>query len=182
MKKKLFVVVLVFVTMFTLRSFAQDSSRVDVFGGYSLVRGGGLTFNGWGVDGSYNINNWIGIAGSFGGHYNNQSIAGFSAKSNLYTYMFGPRIYTSSGKVKPFGQFLMGGAHSNVSTDVPGFGSISAGAGGFAMALGGGLDYRVSDGFSIRPGELDYLMTRFSGQSSNNLQYSAGIVFHFGSR
>jgi len=50
------------------------------------------------------------------------------------------------------------------------------------MTLGGGLDYKLSDRFAIRPVKVDYLMTRFSetgtsNQTQNNLRVSTGIVF-----
>jgi hypothetical protein len=52
------------------------------------------------------------------------------------------------------------------------------------MAIGGGVDYRVSQGFSIRPLQVDYLLTRFNElgtgtQNQNNLRVSTGAVFHF---
>jgi hypothetical protein len=51
--------------------------------------------------------------------------------------------------------------------------------------VGGGIDYRLSSRFSIRPAKLDYLLTRFNElnnnnrQSQNNLRVSTGIVFRF---
>jgi opacity protein-like surface antigen len=55
----------------------------------------------------------------------------------------------------------------------------------FAMTVGGGLDYRLSSRFSIRPAQVEYLLTRFNeftdsrAQSQNNLRVSTGIVFRF---
>jgi hypothetical protein len=45
------------------------------------------------------------------------------------------------------------------------------------MAIGGGVDYRVSHRFSIRPLQVDYLLTRFNElgtgtQNQNNLRVS----------
>jgi hypothetical protein len=53
------------------------------------------------------------------------------------------------------------------------------------MTVGGGVDYRVSSRFSIRPLKVDYLLTRFNEftttntQTQNNLRVSTGIVFRF---
>jgi hypothetical protein len=52
------------------------------------------------------------------------------------------------------------------------------------MTVGGGIDYRLSDHFSLRPAKIDYLLTRFSElntgtQSQNNLRVSTGVVFRF---
>ena len=57
----------------------------------------------------------------------------------------------------------------------------------FGMALGGGVDYRLTNRFSIRPLQVDYLLTRFregtsataGRESQNNLRASAGVVIHF---
>jgi hypothetical protein len=52
------------------------------------------------------------------------------------------------------------------------------------MSLGGGVDYRLTNRFAIRPVKVDYLMSRFSetesgGNTQNNLRVSTGIVFRF---
>ena len=54
----------------------------------------------------------------------------------------------------------------------------------FAMAIGGGVDFKVSHRFSIRPLQVDYLMTRFTelglgAQNQYNLRVSSGVVFRF---
>jgi hypothetical protein len=52
------------------------------------------------------------------------------------------------------------------------------------MKIGGGVDYRINHRLSLRPLQVDYLMTRFpegtaSTQTQNNLRASTGIVMHF---
>jgi hypothetical protein len=52
------------------------------------------------------------------------------------------------------------------------------------MAIGVGVDYRLNNRFSLRPLQVDYLLTRFpegtgSNQTQNNLRASTGIVVHF---
>jgi hypothetical protein len=52
------------------------------------------------------------------------------------------------------------------------------------MALGGGVDVRISKHLGLRLGEFDYVGTRFSNyweaHNQNNFRYSAGFVFTFG--
>jgi hypothetical protein len=63
-----------------------------------------------------------------------------------------------------------------------GFGRLGANGVGadteFATAVGGGLDYRI-----IRPiawrFQGDYVQTRFSGSTQNNIRLSTGIVVRF---
>jgi hypothetical protein len=57
---------------------------------------------------------------------------------------------------------------------------------GFAAAFGGGMDIRVKDHILLKPFQLEYLMTQVGNPWSaagtqNNLRYSAGVVFTFGS-
>jgi outer membrane immunogenic protein len=84
--------------------------------------------------------------------------------------------------LQPFGQVLLGLAHSS-GTLVQGSNPGAANAGAaFAANLGGGLDLRVTPRFSVRLVEADYLLTTFDNGSNNhqnNLRISAGVVIHF---
>jgi hypothetical protein len=84
--------------------------------------------------------------------------------------------------LQPFGQVLLGIAHSS-GTLVQGSNPGAANAGAaFAANLGGGLDLRVTPRFSVRLVEADYLLTTFDNGSNNhqnNLRISAGVVIHF---
>jgi opacity protein-like surface antigen len=58
---------------------------------------------------------------------------------------------------------------------------------GFAMTAGGGLDIKINKNVSFRPIQLEYFYTRLrhfpfgNDNSQNNLRYSAGVNFTFGS-
>ncbi len=54
----------------------------------------------------------------------------------------------------------------------------------FAMTVGGGVDYRVSNRLSVRVAQVDYLLTRFNElgigtQTQNNLRVSTSVTFRF---
>ena len=125
------------------------------------------------------MTNWLGTVADFGG-YHNGNILGTHIDGTLSTYLFGPRVsYHHAGRMTPFGEVLFGTAHT--SANLLGAG-ISSNA--FAMSVGGGVDYKLSSHFAIRPVKVDYLMTRFSEfangtQTQNNLRVSTGIVFRF---
>src|SRR5262249_53118087 len=95
----------------------------------------------------------------------------------VYSYLFGPRATFSRGRVEPFAQVLIGGAHA--SSTLFGVSQDS-----FAMTLGGGLDLKATNLIAIRVAQVEYFPTFFSipftngGQS--NLRVSAGIVFRLG--
>jgi hypothetical protein len=95
--------------------------------------------------------------------------------------------------VTPYINALFGGAYLTASTAVSATPTSSSGTArqylsqnAFAMAVGGGLDIRVSKYVSLRPAGLDYFLTRLQNPSSlqdnnqNHFRYSAGINFTFG--
>jgi peptidoglycan-associated lipoprotein len=84
--------------------------------------------------------------------------------------------------LQPFGQALIGLAHSS-GTLVQGSNSAASNAGAaFAANLGGGLDVHATRRFSVRLVEADYLLTTFDNgvdNHQNNLRISAGVVVRF---
>jgi opacity protein-like surface antigen len=50
----------------------------------------------------------------------------------------------------------------------------------FGMALGGGLDVKLSEHVAIRAIQLDYLRTGFFNETQNKGRLSVGVVFRFG--
>lgn len=102
----------------------------------------------------------------------------------LSTYTAGlrytvPRMHT---RLRPFGEVLVGVAHSSGSL-VDGSSSTTGNSGAaFASLIGGGVDLRATHRFSIRLVEADYLVTTFDNGSNNhqnNLRISTGIVLRF---
>jgi peptidoglycan-associated lipoprotein len=105
----------------------------------------------------------------------------------LSTYTAGARYLPKLGHspLQPFGQALIGLAHSSGKL-VQGANPAAANAGAaFAANLGGGLDLRASRRFAVRLIEADYLLTTFDNGTNNhqnNLRVSAGMVVHFGEK
>lgn len=124
-----------------------------------------------------NLNSWIGIVADVGaGSIDDSGLSG-----NVFTYMFGPRIsYRHHDRFTPFGQVLVGGARLRVN--VPSAGSSNTTLNAWAIALGGGLDVKLSEHFAIRAVQAEYLMTRFNSDRQNNARVSAGLVLRFGKR
>lgn len=197
-----------------LVAVAQDYPKFEVAVDYSYVRfspshnyiKNSYSLNGAGGSFDFNFTKYLGIKMDLQGYGSNTQTfsapagsavcpSGCSAnvQANLFTYMFGPQVGLRSGKFRPFGHLLFGGAHSNVygnlQTAIATFGTAPSNN-AFAMAFGGGIDIPVnkSGTIAIRPGEVDYLYTRFNTSSRNptgqsaqsNFRYSGGIVFNFG--
>jgi opacity protein-like surface antigen len=185
MKLKIVVCLLGVLSLFGVAAHAQDVPKIDVFAGYSYLQANpgvngvdSFHLNGGSASVAYNVKDWLSGVADFGG-YTNGNILG-TGSGTLSTYMFGPRVtYRHFGRITPFGQVLFGVAHAG-SNAFDTTGSQNA----FAMAVGGGVDYRLLQHLALRPFQVDYLMTRFGvgttgTQTQNNLRVSTGVVFRF---
>ncbi len=105
----------------------------------------------------------------------------------LSTYTAGARYLPSIGHsaLHPFGQVLIGLAHSTgtlVQGANPGAANAAA---AFATNIGGGLDLRAGPQFAIRLVEANYLLTTVDNGSNNHqnsFRIGAGVVFRLGNR
>jgi outer membrane immunogenic protein len=187
MKLKFVVCLLAFASLFSVAASAQDVPKIDLFAGYSYVRANpgtsgvdGFNLHGGSASVAYNVKPWLSGVADFGG-YHSSDILGSGVDGTLSTYLFGPRVsYRHNSHFTPFGQVLFGVAHIGGSNGL----AFSTSNNSFAMALGGGVDVSVSHHFSLRPVQLDYLLTHFNefgngAQNQNNLRVSTGVVFHF---
>lgn len=110
MKSRLLLVF--FVVALSLSSIAQQSERVELFGGYSRVSypighlySGPFSysgFNGWEASATAKVAPHIGLEANFGGG----STSTYS--TSLKTYMGGPRFSAEFGKIGVFGHVLFG--------------------------------------------------------------------------
>ena len=176
-------------------------------------------FSANGAQGSlqYNFNHIIGIVGELGGVTNSALTVGSSPTlhpdQTAFTYLFGPRVFLNkAGVVSPFVEYLVGGFHNSRSffipnsllptpvpvprgvTTTPGVNStkFASTQNAAAMAVGGGLDIRLSHLIGFRPIEVDYLPTHFSpfniaglgnrneAKWQQNFRYSAGLILRMG--
>ncbi len=209
MQWKVVVSLLGFAALCGVTTNAQEAApKFDVFAGYSYVRGvpsagsliGSVSLNGGDASAAYHFNNWLSGVADFGA-YHTGSIRGSVVDGTLSTYLFGPRAsYHHFRRITPFGEVLFGVGHAGTAvfnlagTNSGQNGVASSNAGivfstassqnAFAMTVGGGVDYRVSNRLSIRAAQVDYLLTRFNElgigtQTQNNLRVSTGVVFRF---
>jgi opacity protein-like surface antigen len=214
-------------------AFAQDETqKVQVFGGYSLLRAdhGGLTgalldvdldqpsnpfalptyfFNGWSAEAQYNADRWLGIAADFGGRSGtpitasrDRTLAGLP-KETAYSFLAGPVLsYRTKSRFTPYAHGLFGWDRTSLGASII-TGSVTSPVpvnatsyNDFAMALGGGVDYRFTRHLSVRLGQLDWYHTSVNlnkfytnalggtlleGLSTRqaNLRFSVGAVVRF---
>lgn len=174
-----------FALTFALAGFAQQPApqaipNVEVFGGYSWMHtsaaGSSTAVNANGIAGSVdaNMNRWLGVVGQFGGYFGSPS--GVSTKTQ--TYLFGPTFALRNGSnVTPFVHALFGRVHESAS-----YRGVSSAESAFGYGMGGGVDWVLSNSLAVRLGQIDYIRASFSGTPQNNIRFSTGVVFHFGSR
>ena len=122
---------------------------------------------------------WFGLVADIDGHYGSRTYgvcgltcSGVSLNVHSDNFLFGPRVSVSVSRFRPFAEFLVGASH--VSRGSPASDSYTS----FANAVGGGLDYRVWGPLSVR-GQLDWIETRFYGDTQNGVRFNTGISLHF---
>jgi opacity protein-like surface antigen len=170
--------------------------------------------NGGGGQFVVNFGKWIGAVADIGAVHNG-NIGGNQLDTTLTSFMFGPRVpFRFWERVTPYAQMLFGGMYASTSTRVdipweqiehpsnpiaippqlaPRTGravSLRAAAQqtAFAMALGGGVDIKITKYMSLRPIGLDWQMSRLQNLRSlednnqHHIRYTAGLNFTFGAQ
>ena len=150
----------------------QDTPQVEVTGAYQYVRlAGFINRNMQGFNGQLaaNFNDWLGLVGEVTGTYQHSGV--FDA--NVYTFMAGPRVtYRKEERATPFAHVLFGVTHiSNGGSDTV-----------FSTAVGGGMDFKVTERFAIRAGQLDWYLTKFANDTQSNFRFSAGVTIRIGKK
>ena len=185
-------------------AIAQEDHKFEVTGDYSYFRfNPGLSryfnshsLNGGGGDVTYFLTSMIGAKADLQGYgsYTECTKPGAPivgcASGNLFTYLFGPEVKFRMGKLQPFGEVLVGGAHSNLYANacskISGLcGSKSPSNNAFAFEVGGGVDFTVTEKIAIRIVDADYVLTRFGNNftggnnSQSNFRFQTGVQIRF---
>jgi hypothetical protein len=171
--------------------FAQglDDRRVGLFVGYTYID----------AENPNNLNSRLGFDGGQIGLYVAQTpwlrwTGDFAAGANagilgptIYYGLAGPEFTKRTGRATFFAHALFGYGEEDG-------GLIAFKRSGFGMAFGGGVDAKLNSRFSLRAIQVDYLPSRFGGQTEalfgtagpfitswqNNLRVSTSIVVKFG--
>ncbi len=208
------------IILMSLTSAFAQGKRAEVFVGYSNLQADRSfddlgNFNAFsesfkrngihGVEGSITRFpvSWLGITGDFSYHRkeNSTSITGGSSqyKREAFYFMAGPTLkIRNPSRVEPFVRGLIGGAHLRENytlTTTSATGNtqfvISPSTTKLALGLGGGLDVRLGDKFSLRLIQVDYTpiftgdrifnvnnnTIRLDKSRSDNVRISVGVVF-----
>jgi opacity protein-like surface antigen len=167
----------------------------------------GQNFQGWNAEGQYNFDRWVGVVADFGGR-SGKPITGTSAVKisglpdlTAYSYLFGPVVsYCNKSRMTPFVHALFGYDRDTLGagtlTGLPTPVSIAKTTyTDFAVALGGGLDYKIVSHVALR-GQIDWYhtslnLTNFYNSAlgpnllqglatrERNVRFAAGVVISF---
>lgn len=171
----------------------RAQSKVQLFGGFSYVRGDVTSSQsqgipgvpvatttqhpnlpGWEFSAAYKLVPFLSAKVDFGEDYG--KLNGGSVR--LKTVTFGPQL-SFPGPVSPFVHAEFGFAHQAVA-GYTGTVLVSPGTDtSFATVLGGGLDVPSVPFFAIRLIQLDYLRTSLYGRTQHEPRASIGIVLRF---
>jgi hypothetical protein len=148
--------------------FAQDTPVVDVGVGYSFLRineGEGLNMPaGWLASIAGRTTNWLSVVGEIAGNYKSESGETFS----VHTFQGGIRVLARQNpNVRPYGQFLLGGANAS-----GGGGSDTE----FSIEPGGGVDFPFGGQTAARVG-IGFPMVVVEGDTLNTFRFHVGFVF-----
>lgn len=153
---------------------------VRVFGGYSYLNvdtndlSSRQSMNGWESSVSFNANKWVAGEVGIAGYYRN-NVLGSGIDARNYSFLAGPRFNAGPA----FFHTLFGLDHLIGSV----FG-LSASQNSFAIAIGGGLDAKLSGHWGVRS-SVDFVITHHNlfggpGVAQNNFRFGGGIVYRFG--
>ncbi|HYM75457.1 MAG TPA: hypothetical protein VE377_05710 [Candidatus Dormibacteraeota bacterium] len=169
----------------------QSSGRVDVFGGFSFVYPD-MSFSdstgmiGWNASATFPVKPSVGIVADFAGYYPGSGCSVCGPHSKVYTFLGGPQVSVTRGRLKPFARFLLGDTYDTSSIGgLPGF-KVFTSSNAFTFGAGGGVDVGITPRLAFR-GQVDWLHNLFKTQDNqltheekhNVARISTGIVFRF---
>ena len=178
------------------QAFAQEAPPVEVFGGYSYFRpDGGGSLHGWNASVAVSLSRNLAVVGDFSGHYGSQSLRAdifddddfpgdvsirADSHANVHTVLSGLRYsYRGNEKLTPFAHALFGASRLAADATIRS-GPLAVDSSfadiGFAMAVGGGLDVKLSESVGLRLIQADYLVSNVGRNSQSNVRLSFGIT------
>lgn len=197
-----------FIACYAPFTYAQDDERkIEFFGGYSylttdldepdapLDRFDNL--DGFNVAVTRYLTKRFGITGDFSAHFRNntEDIAGGTIRfrSRSFNYLGGPQVkFTNRTRVTPFVHALAGVANNRFAYRATATGAttpvvdVSISVTDFSLALGGGLDVRLSKRVALRAFQVEYNpvflrdrpeLNTNGGRRLDNVRFSIGVVF-----
>jgi hypothetical protein len=145
---------------------------VNLFGGYSYTHAGEAGLHGWSLVGCHPVRGALSFVVDVSGH--SGSFAG--ADLGQLAFMGGVRwSLRPVGRLRPFAEGLLGAVRTSVGVETAG-GPVRDADVDWGLALGGGLDYRLSGRWSAR-GLVQLRFLRGEGATDKDPRFSVGAVY-----
>ena len=154
--------------------------------GHSLQK---TTEGGWNVGLTDYFHGKLGATADFRGYYGTtftyvNQYQVFAPSISQYTFMAGPTYRFFEGQHWGWNAYVLAGmGHGNFGTGTGGLPPELIGLYKDQNALnitpGASVDYNLGPGLAIRLSS-SYLMSRYGGDTQNNLGFNAGVVYRFG--
>jgi opacity protein-like surface antigen len=157
---------------------------------------------GWNSSMTFFFTDRFGLTGDVSGNWRRENQTYFNepyrAQMEIYNFLAGPQVrFVNNTRWTPYVRAMAGVAYSRNrfgarSATAP-FQNFEDSSVDFALGLGGGIDYRISDRVSYRILQGDYnpifrrdrtrttssgTTLEISGKTENNFRFSTGIVLH----
>ena len=208
---KLLLSVLLIICCVSLAPAQSDrSSRAEFFAGYSVLRtkykaehtdpfepvivffDGKQTLNGFNISATGYLTKGFGITGDFSGHFETKKLAdplggNIETKIRVFNILGGPQYkFRNHTRLSPYVRALAGVARTSAKLIVPSLNvTETRSSTDLALAIGGGLDVRISDRIDLRVFQAEYnpiFLSRgnelgFGGTRADNIRFSFGVVF-----
>ena len=195
----------------------RDRTNIEIYGGYSFLLFDSFRavdpvindilrtrvhFHGADLSATFNFSRYVGGQFDFSIYKRKEDFIlgglGAEAEAGIQNYLFGVQFKDNAEDgptLRPFGHVLVGVSRQRLELDslqfVPVFGDdeFAFRRNSFAMAMGGGVDVRLTDNVSLRPIKFDYLPVFvnefanqgviFDGHTQHNFRAGAGVVLRF---
>jgi opacity protein-like surface antigen len=103
-----------------------------------------------------------------------------NARARQYSFLGGPQFSAPHKHFTPFMQGLFGAVHQSTSqTNNNYFIIFPHSDWSFGVAVGGGIDAKITPNFSFRLIQADDMITHLGNRTQNQPRLSAGILFRF---
>ena len=154
---------------------ATEAPKIQFFGGYTRMQFDSKVFG---------FNDTTGLnGGTIGGAFNVAPYFGVKTQISVETgpnirsrdWLIGPQGMYSKWGILFFGHVLFGKAETRIH--VP---NVVEEDHAGAVQFGGGLDIPISERFSIRAVQVDYLKTHQLNVDQRDVKFTTGVVFHLG--
>lgn len=128
-----------------------------------------------------NVSRYVGLKGSYSFHRKSFDVSDGTTSvgidASLHQFLGGVEFKDNARetKVKPFAHILAGVAHARASANT--FADLDDSNTGFGAAIGGGVDFKLSDRVDLRAIQFDYNPNRGDDGTSHSFRIGIGFIF-----